>query len=171
MTTRQTQAIMRKSLITIGLAAASLAAIAGLTACGSSAPVGQAAPKLPATSAPAAGAVNPVTIVKQAGATPPAGAVNGDHDIQGDRMADGEYLGGESMTVYSSQDQAAYQDQLTRNGQPDDGTAIITIPSKLTVVFVNAAAVDGPDGQMTNKWTVTPATIAQRVGGTAVPAS
>ena len=42
MTTRQTQAIMRKSLITIGLAAASLAAIAGLTGCGTashSAPV------------------------------------------------------------------------------------------------------------------------------------
>lgn len=57
MTTRPTQAIMRKSLITIGLAAAALAAIIGLTGCGSSAakvgqaapgPVGQAAPGQPA---------------------------------------------------------------------------------------------------------------------------
>ena len=37
MTTRQTQAIMRKSLITIGLAAASLAAIGALTGYGTTA--------------------------------------------------------------------------------------------------------------------------------------
>jgi hypothetical protein len=36
-TTRQTQAIMRKSLITIGLAAASLAAIGALTGYGTTA--------------------------------------------------------------------------------------------------------------------------------------
>ena len=55
MTTRQTQAIMRKSLITVGLAAAGLAAIAGLTACGTAAAATSGHPASPsAATAPAA---------------------------------------------------------------------------------------------------------------------
>ena len=58
--------------------------------------------------------------MRQTGATPPAGSVNGDHDVYGDRMASGDFPGGETVTVYSSADQAAYDNQLANNPQPDD---------------------------------------------------
>jgi hypothetical protein len=162
---------VKKMRFAVPAALAAAGAALALSACGSSAPaVGQAAPGYgtPAASAPAAAAkaVNPVPIVRQTGATPPAGSVNGNHDVYGDRMASGDFGGesGETVTVYSSSDQASYQAEAARV-QPDDSTGVILIPAKLTVVIANAGQGTATTMDGINWTGGTPAQIAQRVGG------
>jgi hypothetical protein len=164
---------MRKSLITIGLAAASVAAIAGLTACGSSAPAGQAAPSsAPASQVPvSASPANPVPIVREAGATPTPGEKYGTTVVDGSLDADGTYGGGtnpEFIRVYTlpagtTGRQLTAQDDIASS----DSQTVIVGPS-----FYIMVQPDQPDNGGPGTYPVSPATIAARVHGTVIsPAS
>jgi hypothetical protein len=144
-----------------------LAAGCGSAAVGGSGPAASPASSDAAASPPAV-AANPVAITRQAGAKPPAGAVLGDHDVYGDRMADGSFSksdSGESLIVYTSADRAGYTAEAARIGAPDDSHAVILIPGKLAVISVSAAAAWDDQGNIVPKWTVKPAKIAARVHG------
>lgn len=114
-------------------------------------------------SAAPAEAVNPVDIVRQAGAAPAPGSVVGTHDINGNRMADGTFGGeyGESITVYTSADDTAFAQSQDTAGQSDDAHGVITIPAKRAVIILTATI--GDNGGYV--WTVTPEQVAKRVGG------
>lgn len=152
---------------TIKMATVLCAAAGTLAACGSSgssassgtssAPAGTSAP---ATAGQAA--ANPVTILKQTGVTPDPGTVYGDHDAFGDRMTSGSFPGGESVTVYTSYTQADFQAEQARP-PVDDSHGVVVIPGKLAVIVVDAG------GQPSGWGGPTPAQIASRVHGTALP--
>jgi hypothetical protein len=124
---------------TLAVAAAAAALLAG---CGSSHPGATAAPAAPATSAPAiARPLNPVTILRQAGFKPDPGQVYGTTVINGDlsasstvKDASGNDL--ESVNVYTSANQANYQEALS-TPTPSDTMGVVAIPSKLAVVVIN----------------------------------
>jgi hypothetical protein len=124
---------------------------------------GSAASPAPSQSPSVAQAVNPVDIVQQAGATPAPGSAVGTHDINGNRMADGTFGGqyGEQITVYTSADDAAFQQSQDTVGQSDDAHAVITIPAKRAVIMLTATI--GDNGGYV--WTVSPEQVAKRVGG------
>lgn len=128
-----------------------------VAACSSSSTTAAAPPAVPVSPSTTSTAANPVTILKQTGATVPAGTVYGDHDLYGDRDASGTFPGGESVTVYTSPDEQAF---LAEEGRPqvDDSHGVVTIPSKLAVIAVDAGGMSGWGGP-------TPAQIATRVHG------
>jgi hypothetical protein len=163
--------IMRKIIITAATAVA-----AGLlaTACGTStshgsqvgqAPINGGGSMASAPAAPAAQpAVNPVTILKLAGAKPSPGEVMGDHDVFGNRMAEGKFAtnGWESVLVYTAANDAHLQEiKNSDTAQVDDYTGVIVIPAKRAVIIASAWEDNGPH------WAPggTPAQIAQRVHG------
>jgi hypothetical protein len=114
--------------------------------------------------------VNPVDLVRLAGAAPPAGAVLGDHDIEGDRMSQGTYPSGESMTVYTADSPGDYQAILARNaGGSDDGSATIVIPRTNAVVFVFAVEDMDVNGNPVYHWSPALQQVAKRVGGQIEP--
>jgi hypothetical protein len=174
MTTRQTQAIMRRSLITtIGLAAAGLATIAGLTACGSSAPAGQAAPNsAPSSQVPvSASPANPVTLVRQAGATPSLGEKYGTTVVDGSLDADGTLsngTNGESIGAYTLPAGLTGQQVTAQDGIASSDSQAVIVGSNFYIVVHPALPDNGGPGT----YPVSPATIAARVHGTVLsPAS
>ena len=120
---------MRKIIITAATAVA-----AGLltTACGTSTPQQGNGPINGNGTTPAPAAVaqpaNPVPILKMTGAHVPAGMKLGDHDVLGDRMAEGTMGPGgyESVTVYTAASKQAQTVMMAHQApQPDDGTGVI----------------------------------------------
>jgi len=110
---------------------------------------GQAAPGY-GTASPAARtarAANPVTILRQLGAHVPAGERYGDHDVLGNRMAQGTFgpRGWENITVWTAPDRASYA-ALTASGdaRPDDYTGVILLPARRAVIAVYAWQDNGP---------------------------
>jgi hypothetical protein len=164
---------MKKIIIT---AAAGLAiAIAGCSSAASggqgSGQVGQApinGSTAPASAAVPAGPVNPVPILKATGAHVPASEVLGDHDIFGDRMAEGS-MHGEDILVYTAASSTALHQMLQRQTfTVDDFTGVIVIPAKNAAVVASASPEWSTNsGTPTPIWAHggTPAQIAKRVGG------
>lgn len=158
-------------------ATAAAAAVLALAACssgGSSTAAATATVTVTATAAaqPAASGTpaNPVPILKKTGAKVPAGTVNGQVDIEGDRYADGgaapDKCGGpcEQVSVYTFKDAAAQQADIARNSPEQDGHAMI----KGSLFDVS---VVGYQDTATGAWvfgSLSPQVIAQRVGGTVV---
>jgi hypothetical protein len=157
--------LMRKIIITAALAGVGLLA----AACGSSSSgqVGQApingVGSMPSAAAPALPA-NPVTIVKQAGAKVPAGEVKGDHDVFGDRMADGSFTHGETITVYTATPDMMSELVSTEGKNIDDGTAMVTGHNFVVMVYAGAQLSD-TSADPVYVYPVTAAAIAQRVHG------
>jgi hypothetical protein len=112
--------------------------------------------------------VNPVPVLKATGATVPASEVMGDHDIFGDRMAEGTMGTGynqENINVYTAASSAALHQMLQRQTfQVDDFTGVIVIPANNAAVVAMAAS--GTGATPTPTWALggTPAQIAKRVG-------
>ena len=189
---------------TILKAAAAPAALVGvllLAGCGSAASTkasqsGTGQPVSgPASSAPARAAfapdpldktkVNPVALVKLAGATSQAGEVNGEWVADGSGLvADGDYYGppgsaddgvatdradGEQLTVYTFTDQAA-RDAWTATYRPDDSHAFILGSGQGRWFLVELTGMAGgpPFGGIYGPH---PAEVARRLGGTLVPGS
>lgn len=156
---------MRKIIITIGaLIALAVAGCSSATSTHGSGQVGQAPINGgSSTSAPAAVPVpvNPVPILKATGATVPPGVVNGDHDVSGNRMAEG-HMGYEGIIVYTAPSAAALSQLLaTQTFATDDYNKAVVIPAKFAAILVSAWEDNGPH------WAPggTPAQIAKRVGG------
>jgi hypothetical protein len=154
---------MTRKIVTVAaLAGAGLLA----TACGTASQQGDAGMSgtTPAPAALGAQPVNPVPILKQAGAKVPPGVKLGDHDAFGNRMAEGTFgaHGWEQITVYTAASPAAHQRLLASgDARPDDYTGVITLPGKRAVVVADAWEDNGPH------WAPggTPAQIGQRVNG------
>jgi hypothetical protein len=192
----------RKTRISAAIAAAAAASIITLAGCGSAASTkasqsgtGQPVPG-PASSSLAARAafapdrldrtkVNPVALVKLAGATTQAGEVNGEWVADGSGLvADGDYYGppgsaddgvatdradGEQLTVYTFTDQAA-RDAWTATYRPDDSHAFILGSGQGRWFLVELTGMAGgpPFGGIYGPH---PAEVARRLGGTLVPGS
>ena len=141
----------------------------GTTAAATAAPANQQAPSSPAPSAPAAvTAANPVTIVRQAGATPAPGAVHGNTWLSGL-----EALGSFSTPYHDTWDYEAVTVYTLNPGVSQTGeqaaAAVGAASSDSQVVIV------GPDFYMyvtpvgsgsRPAWPVSPQIIAARVHGT-----
>lgn len=121
-----------------------LAAVAALAAAVTACSSGSTPPQAQVTTAIAAQPANPVVILKETGAAIPAGAVNGQRDIYGDRYASGTFgpddCGGGCVQVdvytYASTAAMAAGEQRNNMTQPDDGHAYIA--GQLFTVAVTA---------------------------------
>ena len=118
----------------------------------------------PATTAPSApvATANPVRLLRLAGAGVPAGVSAGLVDIYGDRYATGTYRGGEQIVADTYATAAAERADVARNGTPQDGHALI----QGDLFDIEVLAVQGASGGYA--WSVSPARIAARVGGSLV---
>lgn len=158
-------------------AVSALALVGSLAACGSSAPAAKSA-STPATStvSPSAPAVsaqpaNPVTILRETGATLPAGTEVGQIDVNGDRYASASYPWpgggtGEQLTVYTYADQSAMDSAMATLAVPQDGEAFIVghlWVMEVTAVEGSATTADGFYYQ------VSPKILAAETHGTLQP--
>ena len=156
---------MRMSLKTTLAAAAAALAITG---CGAATAASGTSPAQP---------VNPVTVVRQAGATPSPGEVYGSRDVEGNLYASGSIPGpdctgacGELVTVYTVMPGQTVQQLMAGPPAlvPSDSQAVITTPDAIVLV----TPVDVLTGAGGLTYFVPPAVIAARVHGTVVePAS
>jgi hypothetical protein len=162
--------------------ALALAAGLGLAACGGQAHSAAPAPKAAAThsavATPAAQGSqtpNPVSILKEAGATIKPGTVYGEKDLGGARYADGSFYGpgctaadncSENMDVRTFPDSgtmAAYVQQYGNGSYGvTDSSAVVTGPN----FIVTLTPVDGGNGYA---YYVSAATVGSRVHGTVQP--
>lgn len=156
---------MRMSLKTTLAAAAAALAITG---CGAATAASGTSPAQP---------VNPVTVVRQAGATPSPGEVYGSRDVEGNLYASGSIPGpnctgacGEIVTVYSLNPGQTAQQFIAASPTwtSSDSGMVITTP----VAVISVTPVDVLTGAGGLTYFVSPAAIAARVHGTVVePAS
>jgi hypothetical protein len=152
--------------IAAGAAAVSIVTLAG---CGSSAPAPSApgGSSNPVATAPAQAAhpVNPVPILRQAGFTPDKGEVYGHAWIGGleaeATVRDAHGQNTENITVYTTGDQASFDQEQAQN-TPGDDLGVVTIPGKLTTILVQTYPDDITPPQPAQK---TATQIAQRVHG------
>jgi hypothetical protein len=153
--------IMTRKIVTVAaLASAGLLA----TACGTASQQGNAGMSgtTPAPAAAAQPAVNPVPILKQTGAKVPASEVLGDHDVFGNRMAEGSF-GQEQVTVYTTTNLRQAKAEAPGDFTVDDGDAVITGHNFwITVTGVADITANGTPHAV---FTVKPSVIAQRVHG------
>ena len=148
-------------------AAATMTGAALLAAACSSAPshtVGNAAPAGGFSAAAAAQPANPVPILRLTGAKVPASEKLGDHDVFGNRMADGTFRSGEDVSV-STPAVSLRQAESEAPGDftVDDSHAVII--GHGFWVNVTAGARFGSDGAIRTVFPVSPSVIARRVHG------
>jgi hypothetical protein len=144
----------------VAAALAAAAAVAALAGCGTAATSHTTTTPPPAAAAPAATA-NPVTLIRQGGATPTPGERYGTTVADG-LSADGTYAGGERITLYTlpaglTGPQAAAQVGVTSS----DSQTVITGPNWYAFIYpAQDPATDAPS------YPVTPAAIAAHLHGT-----
>lgn len=146
-----------------------LAASAG---CGTTASTTTAAVPASASAPAAALAVNPVPLIRQAGATPDPGTAYGTTDLDGWRTAEGTFPGTgvagvnpETILVFTLPGWLTGAQAIAAqpNLRTDDNGVAITGP------HFYAAVRPAYDNQMHRVFPVSPAAVAQRLGGHVQP--
>jgi hypothetical protein len=158
------------------LAASAVAALA-LTGCATHAVTATTPGTFRPAPAAAAQPVNPVTIVRETGATLTPGEVYGSRDVEGNLSAGGDFYSagctaaddcGEQVTVYSLKPGQTAAQAMAQSGlTSSDNQVVITTP--VAIVCVTPAGMLDGSGV---SFFVPPPVIAARVHGTVlVPAS
>lgn len=136
-----------------------------------------AASDKPAAATAAQGNLNPVDLVRLAGATPPPGSRKGERDIHGDWYASGNFPaapGNAEVNAFSTITVRVYPDRRSLEKAMKANQDAVTTDSNPVMVGNNGRFYATLTGVMNlesggTTFDVQPATVAQRLGATLVP--